>query len=272
MSNLSVRISCLLYTLHGKSVKENKYVDIFLIWLAYVCKYAGLRPVDCLQIVIDETTCDALVQHNQTLQVLLRRFQCEVVFVKVPQPKTHGEGMLNKYVYITNPQDVFMYCDIDVLFKKPIHNLLSNIENDTFVLHIEGTLSDTNYGAAFSKELLESKGANCPGFSAGKFMIRGEELYTLFFMMMAQIKTQHNADSFYCLEQPIFNLAIHKLQEIHQFFIEIGIFKRPIICANMIGDLPEETVLVDYMGDPGNAILHFEKLLTILIQDFVNKV
>lgn len=269
MSDCSVRLSCLLYTLEGRSVKENKYVDIFLIWLAYVCKYAELRPIDCLQIIIDEVTCDAIVNHNQTLQVLLGKFSCNVVFVKVPQPKTHGEGMLNKYVYIRSPQDVFMYCDIDVLFQKPICKLMTTIEENTIVTHVEGLLSDTNYGAAFSKDLLDSKGANYPGFSAGKFMIRGEELYTKFFHMMAHLRTLHNADSFYCLEQPIFNLAIHNLQEIQEFFIEIGIFKRPVIYTNIIGNLPEETVLVDYMGEPGNATVHFEKLMTLLIHDFL---
>lgn len=269
MSDLSVRLSCLLYTLQGKSIQENKYVDIFLIWLTYVCKYAELRPIDCLQIVIDENTCDTFLQKNQMLKILLRRFQCEVVFVKVPQPKTHGEGMLNKYFYVNSPQDLFMYCDIDVVFKKPIHNLLKFVENDTIVAHIEGLLSDTIYGAAFSKETLDSKGANYPGFSAGKFILCGQELYKQFFETISLLRTRYNADSFYCLDQPLYNLAIHEIQKNRQLAIEIGIFKHPIICTNFIGELPSETVLVDYMGEPGNANLHFEKLMTILIHDFL---
>ncbi len=269
--SLSVRLSCIVYTLQGKSVKENKYIDIFLIWLAYVCKYAKLNPIDCIQIIIDENTYAEVMKDNIILQIILSSLRCEVQFIKVLQPKTHGEGMMNKYKYTRSQQDVFMYCDIDVLFQKPIRILLQGLEENTVVVHNEGCIQNKNYGGAFTSEEIQQLGENFPGFSAGKFIIYGQELHSKFFALMNTLGASYPVDSYYCLEQPIFNLGIYKYQLMNTIHINDMNIAPPFVCTNISDKIPEECVLLDYMGQPGDGELHFQKILSILIHDFLSK-
>lgn len=268
---LPTRLSCILYTLKGKTVDENKYINIFLIWLSYVCKFAELKPFDCVQIIIDEYTYEQLMKYNHAFKIILQKFECEIQFIQQPQPATLSEGMMMRYTYVPYPQEVFMYCDIDVLITQPLHKLYKSLKPNTIVLHHEGSITDKNYGEAFSKEYLECNQNIQKGYSSGKFLVYGADLVKALFDSVQNLSQRCPIQNYYCLDQPVFNTVVYQLHEQKQCSIDDTRLSYPVISTNDYIVNSEQTVLMDYMGQPGDDSLHFTKVFTILLHDFVNK-
>ena len=261
---MSILVACVLYTLEDKSVNDNKYIPIFITWLAHILKYAKFNSDDALRICIDKDTFNTL-EKDELYEVLISSIPCQKEIHFIQRPKTHAEGMMSKYIYKEYTQKYYMYCDIDILIQKPLDLLTSAIPENTLAVHVEGTLVDTNYNALFPEDWVKDHGSKQLGFSAGKFIIHGNSFCKIFFELVNSIASQQSIESFYTVEQPVFNYAIYSIPR-DKYNVDINTIKPPLITTNQMND---QSVLLDLMGEPGNGTLHFEKIINILIQYFL---
>jgi hypothetical protein len=264
---MSILVSCILYTLEDRPVNENKYIPIFVNWLAYSLKYAKFNSQDALRITIDKDTLDFL-EKDSLYMAILSNIPSQKEFIIIPRPKTHAQGMMAKYIYKEYTQKYFMYCDIDVLIQKTLSLLISSIPENTLAVHVEGTLADTNYNKLFPEDWIRDHGAKHLGFSAGKFIIHGSSLCKELFELINKFALQEPIETFYTVEQPIFNYAIYSIPR-DKYNVDMNTIKYPIICTNNNGYQKDKAILMDLMGEPGNGPAHFEKIFGLLIEYFL---
>lgn len=235
-------------------MKENKYVHIFIMWLSAVLKHGGLTAADLLHLKIDSDTFEYL-KTQIGCNGLIKASTCPIQIMIYPPPETIGDGMAVRYVKVNGMRDVYIYCDIDILIIKPLRPLYESLPINTISVHAEGQLSDDNYGAAFTAEE-KSKLPLLPGFSSGKFIIYGMELYSQFVDMMMMIyKRNHSA--YFTIDQPLFNKALYLLiKDPNQF----NMIPSTFISSN--GQyFTKECILLDAMGMAGDGDMHFDKMI-----------
>ena len=259
---VSVCLNCVLFTLKDREVKDNKYVQIFTLWLSQLIRDGGMRSTDALYLYIDTETMNYL-DSNFAFCNLIRIIPFNLKIFKFEQPATLLDGMMLKYVYNMYEQDIYMYCDIDILFVKSIHLLIDTMKPNTLCLHVEGTIHDTNYGEAFTPDELELLKGNNPGFSAGKFIIYGKELHEEFVTQITALKNSITTPPFYTLEQPILNKVMYNI-DISKIILDIATLSHLSISTNN-NTFTEQTVLLDMMGIPGDDTFHFDKVLNAYI-------
>jgi hypothetical protein len=253
-------LNCIVFTLEGKKVSENKYIQIFLLWLANLIKFAELKEGDLVRVFIDEPTKKYL-ENESPFFMLMQKLPCKLQVLGIPTPRTALEGMMWKYYFVDYSQDVYMYCDIDCMTFGPIHRLVDAVKENTIAVHCEGCLDQHDYGAAFSSAELEAvKGM--VGFSAGKFLMRGKELQQRIFSNVQSLQNGWTGKSLYTVEQPFFNKAIYRLEE---KFVDFDLLTEKNISKDGHGLDTEFTILVDFAGEPCNGDLHFKKILDIFL-------
>jgi hypothetical protein len=252
---MSLCLDCNLFTIKGKSPKENKYVKIFIMWLSTVLKYGGLSEADLLHLKIDLDTFEYL-KSNQTFDELIDIISCSFDISLYIPPTTIHDGMAMRYTKVNYTQDVYMYCDIDILIIKPLRSLYDLLPINTLSVHAEGQLSDDNYGKAFTEEERSTLPSILPGFSSGKFIIHGKELYSQFVdMIMILYKVNHT--TYFTIDQPLFNRAIYLLIKDPN---QLKMIPPTFISSN--GQyFTTECILLDAMGMPGDGDMHFDKIL-----------
>jgi hypothetical protein len=244
--------------LKDKEPKDNQYLDIFYIWLAKVIQLGGLRETDLLQVIMDSRTCEYLEQTDTIMGLLLDKLPCSFTLVSVEPPANSLEGMMNKYAFTEYTQDVYIYCDIDILISNPFHMMVEQLEEDTMYFCNEGVLSDLNYGDGFSesKDILK----NMAGFSAGKFVILGKALRDSFF------KTIHDmcdySTKFYTVEQPYFNKAIYLIPR-DKVNVNTAALTE-YVAFNGNGYNKEKTIFNDMAGNVGDGKAHASKIMNAL--------
>ena len=74
-----------------------------------------------------------------------------------------------------------MYCDIDIVVLKSLHNLTEQMEPNKFYVMAEGSMTALDYNAAFSKEKQLTFTENDTGYSAGKFIITSQKIRDIIF-------------------------------------------------------------------------------------------
>ena len=259
---MSLCLDVILFTLKGKPVKDNKYVTIFNMWLSMCWKYAGLGPRDLLTIKMDSETYNHMKQ-DLVFVGLHNMATCPVKLVLCPPPATLQEGMMIRYIPVEYKQDVYMYCDIDILIIKPLELLIRATKPNTIYPHPEGHLTHSDYGAAFTEEELAAFTKTHPfslGYSSGKYLIHGKELYK---ELMASVSRlfHENPTLHYTIDQPFFNKAVHT----GPYTVDEALFNRTTISQNYHFYSKGDTVLLDAMGIPGDGDFHFEKLIQFYI-------
>jgi hypothetical protein len=256
----SLCLRCILFTLSEKEPSTNKYISIFLYWLSQLRAKAELGLTDCLQVILDTRTLE-YIETLQDFNDLLFNFPCPVVFCRVSTPKTILEGMMFKYILFNYTQDIFMYCDIDIFIVKPLHTLLTDLNDRTLYAHGEGLLSDSDYGAIIPESIRNTM-SHTLGFSAGKFILTSKDLYLSFFSTLQSIGKEYSDSTFYTVEQPLFNHAVHSLpQDIGE--INTTLFDELVSYnGNMYS---KKTIFIDLCGEPGNESVHHEKVTSIFL-------
>lgn len=256
---MSLCLDCNLFTIKGKSVKENKYVHIFMMWLSAALKYGGLSAADVLHLKIDSDTFEYLntqPAYNGVIQTGI----CPIQILLYPPPETICDGMAVRYVKVNDMRDVYMYCDIDILIIKPLRPLYESLPINMISVHIEGQLSDDNYGAAFTAEEKSKLPPILPGFSSGKFIIHGKELYLQFVDMMMMLHGLNNA-IYYTIDQPLFNKGVYLLAKDPNCLRIIP----PTFISSNGHQFTTECILLDAMGMPGDEDMHFDKIINFFI-------
>jgi hypothetical protein len=250
----TVALSCILFTLEGCDVAKNMYVEIFLCWLSQLAAAGGLTTGDALFIHTDMITIEHL-NTNTIFQELIGLLKIPVEYKLHSPPANVREGMMWKYDVFNYEQDVFFYCDIDILILKSVHLLADLTPDETILVQTENNIMDPNYSAAFTAEELAKIPTNSAGISAGKFLVRGKALHDEFCAHILSIADEHPNSKFYTVEQPFFVKAAYRFIN----FCNSTILEPPVISINWGYYEKDKTILLDNMGEPGNGPVHLEK-------------
>jgi hypothetical protein len=262
-----------LFTLTGRDVKVNKYIDMYYIWLFNLFKYGHLTSDDYCISFIDEHTLEH-IKNKQLLEWLSVQFP-KFIIIPYTQPKTIKEGILKRYdidpileltKYMNNP--TYLYLDIDVLVMNDLRSLFDSqsAQKTTIYLRTEGIITNhLYYGELITSEeieLLTSKGlAEMPGFSAGIYGWNNNAAAKQFFRFITELAAKIDKE-LYTVEQPFFNAAVF-----NYFFKEQGIFnivlldQTRIIDNCMVSPNTTEIILGNFCGIPGDDNFHWDKLL-----------
>lgn len=249
----SVCLRAIVFTLAGKDASENKYIEVFLIWLSQLIKCAELGPQDTLEVLCDQPTIQTM--KNTPFPQLMGALSCKKKFLQLPQPRTLLEGCMWKYMTFDYSEDIFFYCDIDILIIKPLDQLLKGIGSDILFSHIEGTLANPNFASDLQRGSFIPE-AN--GYSAGKFIVSGKELRNRFFAYIQKLYSQNPQAPYFCLEQPFYNRAIYDLKGTYTF--NETLLNDDTICKNNAGYNKQKCVLFDCNGIPGDDSRHLRKI------------
>jgi hypothetical protein len=222
-------------------------------------KNAGLGPSDKIHIKMDSDTYEYCKNNIAFTAILRYNAVCPIQVLLYPPPETILDGMMMRYARIDYTQDIYMYCDIDILILKPLRTLYEGIPSNTIRTHIEGRLHDPNYGAYFTPDELASISENAPGFSSGKFIIHGKELYYHFMSIIGSIYRKDS--TYFTIDQPFYNKALYTLKN---NICQIDLIAMRYLSANGSA-YNEDTILLDAMGMPGDGQLHFDKIVTYYI-------
>lgn len=251
----SICLSCLLYTLKHKEVKDNLYLEIFYVWLGKLIQSGELNKNDLLQITIDKRTIEYLENNDNALSILLEKLPCSFSIVAVDPPSTILQGMMYRFNIIDYSQDVYLYCDIDILISNSLHILIDTLNDNTLYLCREGYLYEENYSAGFS-DMIKDK--NIPGFSSGKFIITGKELRNSFFTSINNL-CDYSTD-YYTKDQPFFNKAIYIIPR-DKVSVDINLLTE-YVSFNGNEYNKNITIFNDMAGDVGNGESHFKRIIT----------
>jgi len=258
----SICVDCVLFTLKDVHVPDNKYVSIFYIWFSVLCKTAELDKNDLLNIKMDTRTYEYL-STEKLFTELLKNTTFQKQIIECPPPSTLKEGAMLRYTNFNHTQDIYMYCDIDVLILKSLHHLTENMIPNTIYLQAEGRLSNSNYGAAFTKDDLAAFSTETSGFSSGKFFIYGKDLYDHFTSLVIKL-CEASSDECYTLDQPYLNKAIYMLKP-EKYTINFDLLNPTLISINIVDYSYHTTCFLDAMGIPGEGSFHLQKMVRFYV-------
>jgi hypothetical protein len=178
------------------------------------------------------------------------------------------QGMMMKYTKVEYEQDVYMYCDIDILILQSLHTLTDTMIHNTIYVHSENPdIRNPDYGASFSKEELDALPKHTQGLSSGKFFIFGKGLYSDLMDSVNYI-CYKNTQSLYTVDQPFYNKAVYTLEK-SWYDINTELLDNRVSFNG--ANVTDKTVFLDLAGIPGDGELHLHKIMRmyILIQSKV---
>jgi hypothetical protein len=238
-------LNCVLFTLKGQEVRENKYLPIFYVWLSKLVQNGGLTKDDFLLISIDERTLEFIKTTAKCLAYLLSQLKCPYAFKIFPSPVTLLDGMRIRYTPHDFKQDVYLYLDIDILIMKSLRLIVDQTAPAKLYVCTEGTLRDPNYGADMSS-------TDDPGYTSGIFIISSNSLQKMLFL---KINDNYLDKGYYAQDQPFFNRAVYEMEN----DIDNTLITR-YTSFNGWGYSPDLTVLLNCGGDVGDGEKHYDKI------------
>ena len=256
----SVCLSCIIYTISSTPVENNRYTEIFVLWLAQLAKVNALRATDSLHITIDCATLDYCKKTYNSFDHLLQRLP-NVVFHIEKAPSTLLEGMMWKFIPREYSQDILLYLDIDIYVLKPLHIITDQMELNKIYLMQEGNLTHPNYNEAFPEKIRATLTEYDPAFSAGKFAITSVQLRDVIFTEIT--KRCDYSSNYYCMEQNFFNCILYEIR--HCGYLDMTIFREPVVIYNGHNYNSRYTVLYDCAGDPANGKMHIAKYIDLVV-------
>lgn len=246
----------LLFTLAHKNPKENKYVDMLLIWLTYLLKYGNLDSTDSIAVLIDKRTFEH-IQELESLSILVDSCSCPVKFICTEPPLTLSEGICQRYRFIKQTTTLFL--DLDIIVLKSLKTIIHPLNSKQILVMPEGRLEDDNYGGLVLKGDIPS---GC-GFSAGWFgFYPCPEIQQLFEYIRKECIAQ-SKDPFYTVDQPFFNKWIWNSLTENPLGISVLLMNDEIVENNSFQPQPS-TVFMNYCGEPGKGETHATKMVGLM--------
>ena len=267
-----------LFTLVGKNPKENKYVDMFYMWLTYLKKYGGLGPNDCVGLIVDEDTLE-FINSEQPFGYICLHSQFSIEISTICKPRNVLEGMSERYNiqhYIDNftKHELNMYMDIDCLCIKNIHSLFLRFApfDATFFVIKEGFMVEDNYGNHLIKEEEKEFAESLPGFSAGWHAWTYTQGQLDFFNSVLKRCKEWNSPFFYTIEQPFFNyeLFLRMIKKKEKDF-KICVIENTVIADNplVFNSSLDTAYFANFCGNPGKDSCHYNKMLGFMYVSFL---
>ena len=260
---MSLCLNCVCYTIKGRDVNQNRYIQIFNMWLSQLMLCGDLQASDAIYFYSDTETIKYL-QSDTSHTAIVDKLKCTFKIFSHPPPECLADGMMLRFGFNEYTQDIYMYCDIDVLIVNSLHSVTNSMKPNTIYVHNEGLLTDKNYGAAFQQYELEKFVATSPGFSSGKFFIYGKELHKMFFSALLNLYTTLSDKTFYTADQPYFNKIVYHFMNNKICNVDL-ISLQSSIKSNLITRFTNNTVFIDLYGVPGDGEFHFNKMIKYYI-------
>jgi len=257
----SLCLSCLLFTLEHKEVKDNKYINTFIIWLSHLIQYGGLDEDDILYIISDNRTIEFIKDTNNTIFSTFCSFtKFRIKLIHYESPKTLLEGMMLRYKSNPYTQDIYMYCDIDILILDSLHRLTNSMVKNHIYICLEGDFCSVSYSQGIPEDIINSIKHEGPGASSGKFAIYGKEICNTVFEV---INTLCKYDSnYFTQDQPFFNHSIILLNQ-SGFSINNNLLTTHV-SLNGADYKHGTTILFDCAGvECGHDVIHYKKMFDI---------
>ena len=245
-----------LFTLVGKDPAENRYVEMFYIWLTHLLKNGGLGPSDKICIILDKPTID-FINSEFILKHILNLSRVTIEFWLILQPRTLSEGMVHKYSLEEIPaivSECSLYIDLDITVVSSLVPMRELVP-DTIAVVIEGNLNNDDYGGQLIPR--EERKGGYPGFSAAIFAFSAGE-YVKNFMRRVKGDCLAQDPPFYTVEQPFFNKYLYEMfiNGDRNFYI----LPEKYVSTNDVTP-SDSVVFVNYCGDPGNGSKHICKMI-----------
>lgn len=269
-----------LFTLKNKIISNNRYIDMYFVWLYNIVKYANLTPDDYCITFIDNATLEYLEKNN--IYKLFKSLLPNFISIEYEQPVIIKDGMIKRYyisellektAHIEYMNPLYIHLDIDVLVVKDIRLLfVSNtldldLSNKTTIyLKTEDKINSSNYYGELITEyekklLLDKNMEQMPGFTSGIFAWRNSKTVKTFFTnIISMIKS--NTRELYTIDQPFFNAVVF-----NYLFHELGIFNFILFDTKKVGHntigshTHPHMILINFCGIPGDDFFHWDKIL-----------
>lgn len=232
---------------------------MFLMWLSYIIKYGSLDQSDKIYVLIDTVTTDYI---NTSIEIdILKKTTCPIKFIKIQQPATISQGMVERYVHFQD-KDTFLYLDLDVLVIKSLKEIPA-LESNGILLVPEGVINHGLYAGHILSEPIEP----ICGFTSGIFgFYPGEEIYKFFDLIRTECLD--HKEVLYTVDQPFFNKWLYLT--ITQSALKLNILlMNEKVGNNFIENLPG-IIFLNYAGEPGDGKLHYNKMMNKLCVDFIS--
>lgn len=233
-------LNSVLFTLKDTPVSENKYVQIFNVWISKLIQNGGLTKDDFLLISIDERTMEHIKMSPGCLGALMSKLQCPYAFKIFPAPDTILDGMKIRYTVHEFTHDAYMYLDIDVLVMKSLKTL--PLKPGNLYVMAEGSLADPNYGADMSIK-------DGIGHTSAIIICTDPYIQKILFTRVCEI--YRNA-GYYTIDQPFFNSVLYLLPH------DSSLTK--YVSYNGQSYSKGDTVLLNCGGDVANGSKHKDKI------------
>jgi len=165
--------------------------------------------------------------------------------------------MMYRFINLDYSQDIYMYCDIDILISNSLHTLTEQLKDNTIYICSEGALCDNNYSEGFPETIENTK---LPGFSSGKFIILGKELRNSFFNIINDV-CDYSTD-YTTKDQPFFNRAIYMIPR-DKVSVDIKVLTEHVSFNGNEYD-KEKIVFNDMAGMVADGKFHAVKIMNAL--------
>ncbi len=261
----------LAFTLKGQEPKHNKYLQMFWIWLRFLCKYGNLTPQDKLYVLIDKASREYLEEYGPYISL-----DVSYSFVEIPAPSSVKDGILERFqpwlYFPIEEKDIVCYVDIDMFILKDIHWIQEICQPNTFYAYPEEKITGGNYlGEILTERDHAFFSANPhvaelhPGFSGTFYFFRGLFVKKAFQAIIDL--TRANTKYLYANEQPFYNRVLFDaLYYTNEF--SVCILNKNLIEYNcIVADCDPQAKLLNFCGEPGSQELHWMKMFMALLAD-----
>jgi hypothetical protein len=260
----SICIAVILFTVDGKDPEQNDYIQIFIFWLTSLLNSKSLTQNDLLLITVDHETLDYLERFTPMIEII-NRLGSRLFIQKRTKPKSVIEGMLWRYINYEYKEDIYIYCDIDILICMPINKLISQLETNIVYVYEEGIFSSEKYSQGILENELESIkliSSNLPGLNSGLFVITNNLQKKIIFENIEKCINSTPAINIY-YDQCILNRAIYTSLTEKKINIDTILLKKNIIHYNNGFMLKkyELPIFYDCNGDVAVGYRHLHRII-----------